>query len=113
MQAVWMSRSFTAKDREHYCSSLITGKSAATAIDIDQATARMPPSPEVFVTPPHQTGHLYALHNYKNGHLSYTEASHLKSPTEIEVLDSTGNVIANITNTILEDERPYKHINLK
>jgi hypothetical protein len=32
---------------------------------------------------------------------------------EIEVLDGTGHVIANLTNTMLDDARPYKHIDLK
>ncbi|PLW24038.1 hypothetical protein PCASD_14509 [Puccinia coronata f. sp. avenae] len=79
----------TAGDWESYHTSLnlITSKSSATVIDIEQAAARTPPSPDVFATPPHQTGHLYVLRHNNNGHLSYPEASQPKSPTEIEHID--------------------------
>ncbi|PLW49991.1 hypothetical protein PCASD_01335 [Puccinia coronata f. sp. avenae] len=47
----------TDKDRERYCASLnlITSKSSATVIDIEQVAARMPPRTDVFVTPPDWT----------------------------------------------------------
>ncbi|PLW39725.1 hypothetical protein PCASD_09603 [Puccinia coronata f. sp. avenae] len=96
-------RGFTGNNRERYHASLIIGESPATATDIERAAARTPPGHDVFVTPPCQTGHIYALRDNADGHLSIPEASQPKSPTEIEVLDGTGHVMANLTNRMLED----------
>ncbi|PLW50298.1 hypothetical protein PCASD_01660 [Puccinia coronata f. sp. avenae] len=101
----------TAGDWESYHASLnlITSKSSATVIDIEQAAARTPPSPDVFATPPpHQTGHLYVLRHNNDGHLSYPEASQPKSPTEIEAFLKVAYIPAN--NELTQAHMIINHI---